>query len=53
MFAMARDILKILKAEHKVLRELFKQMEETTDRAAKGRAELLARIEANLLPHAR
>ncbi len=50
---MARDILKTLKAEHNVLRDLFKQMEGTTDRAAKGRAELLAKIEATLMPHAK
>jgi len=50
---MARDILKTLKAEHNVLRDLFKKMEDTTDRAEKGRAELLAKIEANLMPHAK
>lgn len=50
---MARDILKTLKAEHDDLRALFKQMEETTDRAKKTRADLLAEIEANLLPHAK
>jgi hemerythrin-like domain-containing protein len=50
---MARDILKTLRAEHDELRALFKQMEETTDRAKKTRADLLAEIEANLLPHAK
>lgn len=50
---MARDILKTLKNEHNVLRDLFLQMEDTTDRAAKGRGELLAKIEANLMPHAK
>lgn len=50
---MARDILKTLKTEHDDLRELFKQMEATTDRAKKTRADLLAEIEANLLPHAK
>ena len=48
-----RDILKTLKSEHNVLRDLFKQMEDTTDRAEKGRAELLEKIEANLMPHAK
>lgn len=48
-----RDILKTLKSEHNVLRDLFKQMEDTTDRAEKGRAELLGKIEANLMPHAK
>ena len=50
---MARDILKTLKSEHNELRTLFKQMEDTTDRAKKSRAELLADIEAGLLPHAK
>ncbi|HEX4853248.1 hemerythrin domain-containing protein [Arenimonas sp.] len=50
---MARDILKTLKAEHNALRELFKEMESTTDRAEKGRADLLAKIEAGLVPHAK
>jgi|SRR5690606_28022631 len=48
-----RDILRTLKAEHDELRALFEQMEGTTDRAEKKRAELLAKIEANLLPHAK
>lgn len=50
---MARDILKTLQSEHNVLRDLFKRMEDTTDRAAKGRAELLVKIEATLMPHAK
>lgn len=48
-----RDILKTLQAEHDELRALFEEMESTTDRAGKKRADLLARIEANLLPHAK
>jgi len=50
---MARDILKTLKSEHDALRKLFKEMEDTTDRAVKTRQELLEKIEANLLPHAK
>lgn len=50
---MARDILKTLKSEHDDLRRLFKDMEGTTDRAKKSRAELLAEIEAGLIPHAK
>lgn len=50
---MARDILKTLKSEHDALRELFSQMEDTTDRAKKTRADLLADIEASLIPHAK
>jgi len=49
---MPRDILKTLKSEHDDLRALFAKMEDTTDRAKKTRADLLAEIEANLLPHA-
>ena len=50
---MARDILKTLKEEHATLRSLFDQMKETTDRAKKGRTDLLETIEQNLLPHAK
>lgn len=50
---MARDILKTLKSEHDDLRKLFKDMEGSTDRAKKSRAELLSDIEAGLIPHAK
>ena len=50
---MARDILKTLKAEHAALKALFEAREDTTDRAKKTRAEILASIEAALLPHAK
>lgn len=50
---MARDILKTLKAEHDELRSLFEEMNGTTDRAVKTRAELLAKIDKGLLPHAK
>jgi hemerythrin-like domain-containing protein len=50
---MARDILKTLKAEHDVLRGLFAELEETTDRGVKKRASLLEDIENALLPHAK
>ena len=50
---MARNILSTLKAEHDALRELFKKMEGTTDRAEKGRVELMERIEKQLIPHSK
>lgn len=50
---MARSILKTLKTEHDDLRGLFAQMEDTTDRAKKQRADLLKKIEAGLVPHAK
>jgi hemerythrin-like domain-containing protein len=50
---MARDILKTLQIEHDALRELFERMNDTTDHAKKKRADLLARIEQSLLPHAK
>lgn len=50
---MARDILKTLKSEHDELRKLFEQINNTTDRALKSRADLLERIEASLMPHAK
>ena len=48
-----RDILKTLQAEHDELRALFEEMEATTDRATKKRADLLLKIKAGLLPHAK
>ena len=50
---MARDILKTLKDEHDALRSLFEEVKGTTDRAVKSRAELLEKIEDNLIPHAK
>lgn len=50
---MPRDILKTLQAEHDELRELFEEMKGTTDRATKKREQLLADIEAGLIPHAK
>ncbi|MDQ2701263.1 MAG: hemerythrin domain-containing protein [Pseudomonadota bacterium] len=50
---MARDILKTLKAEHDELRGLFDELNGTTDRATKTRADLLAKIDRGLLPHAK
>jgi hemerythrin-like domain-containing protein len=50
---MARNILTTLKAEHDALRDLFAQMESTTDRAEKGRQDLLQKIEQLLIPHAK
>ncbi|GAB2518724.1 hemerythrin domain-containing protein [Lysobacter humi (ex Lee et al. 2017)] len=48
-----RSILATLKSEHDLLRELFAQMNATTDRAEKTRASLLEQIEAALVPHAK
>lgn len=49
---MPADILKTLKEEHDHLRDLFKKMEDTTERAEKGRTELLEKIKQGLIPHA-
>ncbi|NYZ62166.1 hemerythrin domain-containing protein [Luteimonas deserti] len=48
-----RDILKTLKDEHDELRSLFDALNATTDRAEKKRTELLQKIEAALIPHAK
>ncbi|MET0893743.1 MAG: hemerythrin domain-containing protein, partial [Pseudoxanthomonas sp.] len=50
---MARDILVTLRTEHDALRALFDQINATTDRAKKKRADLLKHIEAALIPHAK
>jgi hemerythrin-like domain-containing protein len=47
------DILAVLKAEHSELRKLFKELDDTTDRGVKKREQLLEKIEASLLPHAK
>ncbi len=48
-----RSILATLKKEHDALRDLFDEINATTDRAEKTRIELLEKIEANLIPHAK
>jgi hypothetical protein len=48
-----RNILTTLKAEHGELRALFERINATTDRAEKTRLELLEKIEAALVPHAK
>lgn len=48
-----QDILKTLRAEHDQVRGLFDDMKGTTDRADKTRGELLERILAGLVPHAK
>jgi hemerythrin-like domain-containing protein len=50
---MPRDILATLRTEHDTLRNLFEEMNATTDRAKKKRAELLQQIEGALIPHAK
>lgn len=50
---MPNDILTTLKREHDQLRQLFQQIDDTTDRAEKTRAQLLDRIEQLLVPHAK
>jgi hemerythrin-like domain-containing protein len=47
------DILKTLKSEHDQLGQLFEQLDATTDRAEKTRTQLLEKIEALLVPHAK
>jgi len=48
-----RSITATLTREHKELKNLFEEMNATTDRAEKARADLLERIEAVLIPHAK
>ena len=48
---MPRDILKTLKQEHDMLRDLFEEMKSTTDRASKTRTELLGKIALELRVH--
>jgi len=48
-----QNILTTLKAEHDQLKELFSQLKDTTDRASKKRSDLVDRILAGLIPHAK
>ena len=48
-----KDILKTLRTEHDELRGLFDDMKDTSDRADKKRGELLDKILAGLVPHAK
>lgn len=50
---MTRDILKTLRSEHDLVRSLFDKINDTSERAEKGRTELLEEIEDNLIPHAK
>ena len=47
------NILTTLKSEHKELKGLFAEINDTTDRASKKRIALLRKIEAALVPHAK
>ena len=47
------NILQTLKAEHDQVRALFEQLDATTDRAEKTRAQLLERIERLLIDTSR
>jgi len=47
------NILTTLRAEHDELRGLFEKLKATTDRAEKTRGELLDKILAGLVPHAK
>lgn len=48
-----RDILNTLKSEHDTLRELFARINDTADSDVETREELLQKIEAALIPHAK
>ena len=45
------DAIKLLKTDHKLVKELLSQLEETSERATKKRAALLQEIQVNLKAH--
>lgn len=47
------DILAVLSSEHETLRSLFRKMNSTADAETDQRSDLLERIEAALIPHAK
>ena len=46
------EIYEVLKKDHKAVAALFEQIEETTERAQKGRKDLFATLREQLLAHA-
>ncbi len=46
------DVFALLKADHEKVAEMLKAIEETTERAAKGREDLFTRVKAELDLHA-
>ncbi|MEO5927886.1 MAG: hemerythrin domain-containing protein [Patescibacteria group bacterium] len=46
------DIFSVLKEEHAVVKEIFKKIEETTNRAEKGRADLFETLKREFYSHA-
>lgn len=48
----APNAIELLKADHKTVRELLSDLEETTDRGVKKREDLLAKISAEVQAHA-
>lgn len=50
---MADDAISLLKQDHKALRKLLKELEETSTRATKSRRELLERIADEIRAHAK
>lgn len=50
---MANDAISLLKQDHKALKKLLKELEETSTRATKSRRELLERIGDEIRAHAR
>ena len=51
--AVATDVFDLIRSDHESVREIFKRMEETSERAPKARSTLLAELCDELLAHAR
>lgn len=47
------EIYQVLKADHRVVKAILKQMDDTTERAGKKRTKLLLKLKQELVPHAR
>lgn len=47
------DIYKLLKEDHKKLKEILKKLDETTERSHRDRLSLLEKLKEELIPHAR
>jgi hemerythrin-like domain-containing protein len=51
--AVGGDVFDLIRSDHEAVRDLFKRMEETSDRAGKARAALFAALADELLAHSR
>ncbi len=45
------DVFDVITSDHEKVKKLFAQLEDTTEKATKGRQQLLEKLEGEILPH--